>query len=396
MIYCVDPYADEPIMLINQEIGYDSQTGQGIDCALFQTELLQIDTMGKKRIQVWINSPGGRVMEGYSIYNAILKSKTPVDTYCVGACASMAGVIFQAGRKRIMSDYGWLMYHNPFDASGNGVDKDLLETIKNSCVTMVAKRCGMSSEDVAKMMDRETFILADEAFKMNLCDEIDSSVEANTKYLRKNSDVSAFVKECNLIINSILPTKKVKNSSMTKITMKLGLNDAATEDNVVTAIKGIEDRAYKAETEVIAKDNEIASIKAAAKVEQDRLTSELATVKTTLTAKEAELATVKAKADTLETEKATAQAAAIEIKARTMVEGFAKAGRIKNEATVVEPWVKLAIADFDGTKAMIEAIPLNKSAVVIPEETKLKEGEHPTSAVSLTVKNRLKRMGKLA
>ena len=87
-------------MLINKHIGYDQEEGPGIDGAIFQQELLQLDNLGKKRIQVWINSPGGLVSDGYSIYTSILKSKTPVDTYAFGSVASIAAVIFQAGRRR--------------------------------------------------------------------------------------------------------------------------------------------------------------------------------------------------------------------------------------------------------------------------------------------------------
>jgi ATP-dependent Clp protease protease subunit len=61
--------------------------------------------MDKKRIQVWINSPGGDVDDGYNIYNAMLKTKTKVDTHCYGMAASMAGAIFQAGHRRTMADY---------------------------------------------------------------------------------------------------------------------------------------------------------------------------------------------------------------------------------------------------------------------------------------------------
>ncbi len=89
-IYTIDVESDEPIMLINKHIGNDDQLGQGIDGSIFQAELLRLDTMGKKRIQVWISSEGGIVMDGYKIYNAILKSKTKVDTYNVGICASIA------------------------------------------------------------------------------------------------------------------------------------------------------------------------------------------------------------------------------------------------------------------------------------------------------------------
>src|SRR5580693_4406944 len=137
-MYCTDTSAEEPIMLINKHIGFDEKDGQGIDGSLFQAELLALDRIGKKRIQVWINSPGGTVMDGYNIYNAILKSDTKVDTYCVGICASIAAVIFQAGRKRIMADYGLLMYHNPYGGTGG----DELDAMRNSICTMIAVSTG--------------------------------------------------------------------------------------------------------------------------------------------------------------------------------------------------------------------------------------------------------------
>ncbi len=99
-LYTVDPSADEPIILVNKWIGKDEIDGEGIMGDQFQAELLALDSMGKKRIQVWINSPGGIVTDGYSMYNAVIKSNTKVDTYCVGIAASIAGVLFQAGRKR--------------------------------------------------------------------------------------------------------------------------------------------------------------------------------------------------------------------------------------------------------------------------------------------------------
>ena len=69
---------------------------------LVVAQLLYLDhSDSKKDISLYINSPGGVVMDGYNIYNAILRSKTPVDTYNVGIAASIAGVIFMAGRKDI-------------------------------------------------------------------------------------------------------------------------------------------------------------------------------------------------------------------------------------------------------------------------------------------------------
>jgi ATP-dependent Clp protease protease subunit len=389
-MYCIDSTVDEPIMLLNKHIGFDANDGMGIDGAEFQAELLQLDTLGKKRIQVWINSPGGIVTEGYNIYSSILKSNTPVDTYCCGAAASIAGVIFQAGRKRIMADYGWLMFHNPF----GGDNSDMLKTMKGSITTMIEQRSGMNEAEVAEMMRRSTFIRPDEALQLKLCDSIDSSEKLNTKYLKKITDQMEFYHECNLVLNSVLNPVNIMDATMTKVTMRLKLNDAATPENIIAAIDEIQNRATKAE-EDLATEKEKAQDKA--KADED----ELAKLKAKFEKAESDLAKAKkdyedckSKLDAMEEDKKAAEDSAKEEKAKMMVEDYAKVGRIKNEASIKLPWITMAKVDFDGTKAMIEALPLNKVAVTIPVENKLGAGELPTTAMGLTIKNRLIREGK--
>ena len=96
-------------------------------------------------------------------------------------------------------------------------------------------------------------------------------------------------------------------------------------------------------------------------------------------------------------DKVKAENAMKEEEAKNMVSNFAKLGRIKNEATVILKWTNLAKADFEGTKAMIEDLPLNKDAVKITDAVANKLGEHdlPSNAIGLAVKNRLKREGKI-
>ena len=394
MNYCVDISADEPIMLLNKHIGYDETDGMGIDGAIFQSELLQIDTMGKKRIQVWINSPGGIVSDGYSIYSAILKSNTPVDTYAIGACASIAGVIFQAGRKRIMADYAWLMYHDPFGSS----DSDILATMKQSIVTMIEQRSGMTEDEVAKMMKRNTFISADEALQMKLCDKIDPSVEQNTKYLKKITDYSQFHKECNLVLNSILSINQKTENKMIKVCMKLGLNDGTPEDSIVQAIDAIMNRAKKAEEDKEEVENKAKDKAKSDGDELDKLKAKLKKAEEDRAKAESEYEDCKSKLDAMEKDKKSAEDKMEEDKAKNMVEGFAKVGRIKNEATVILEWTTTAkTLGFEKVKNMIESLPLNRDAVKITEvaPNKLNDGELPTTAIGMAVRNKLKREGKL-
>jgi len=379
MIYCIDPTADEPIMLLNKHIGYDDADGMGVDGGLFQQELLQLDTMGKKRILVYINSPGGVVTDGYSIYSAILKSKTPVDTYAQGAAASIAGVIFQAGRKRVMTDYAWLMYHNPF----GGDNSDMLKTMKASIITMVSQRCGTNESEVASMMNRTSFILAEEALSMNLCDSIEASVGENTKYLKKISNSVEFYKECNLVLNKVINQKQI---IMTKVTNRLSLTDAATEESIVLAIDELENRAAKAETDLsevlnkVAKDDEV-----------------LAALKAELDAANKAYEDCKSKLEAVAENSLKAEEDAKIDKATNMVDGYAKAGRIKNEEEVKAVWINLAKNDFDSAKNMLEALPLNKEAVKVDAVVNkvTTANDLPTSAMGLAIKNKLRREGRI-
>lgn len=391
MIYCIDPLVDEPIMLINKHIGYDTEDGMGIDGAIFQQELLQLDLLGKKRIQVWINSPGGLVSDGYSIYSAILKTKTPVDTFALGTVASIAAVIFQAGRRRIMADYAWLMYHNPF----GGDNKELLSTMKDSLIKMIESRSGMTAEAVEAMMKRTSFITASEALELKLCDKVEASMDDNTKYLKKISNNTEFYKECNLVLNSIINPKNV-NTMFPKVTMRLKLNDAATEDNIVAAIDAIENRAKEAERMALDASTEAQNKAKADADELDKLKAKLKKAEDAAAAAKADYENCKNALDAMEQDKKAAEEKAEEDKIKNMVEGFAKVGRIKNEATVILEWTNTSkVLGAEKVKNMIEALPINKVANNLePELNKLGEKELPTNAMSLAVKNRMKREGK--
>lgn len=377
MIYCIDPTADEPIMLINKHIGYDEDEGMGVDGGIFQQELLQLDTMGKKRILVYINSNGGVVTDGYSIYSAILKSKTPVDTYVQGVAASIAGVIFQAGRKRIMTDYSWLMYHNPF----GGNNTDMLKTMKSSIIKMVSQRCGMSEDEVASMMNRTTFILSEEAAKLNLCDSVEASEGENTKYLKKISNSVEFYKECNLVLNKLFtPKTKV---IMTEVLNRLNLDESASEESIVKGIDDLMNRAVKAE-------GEASEVLNKSKSDLEELKNELDRAKKAFDDLKCELE------EAIEN-KAKAEVDAKSSKAVNMVETHAKAGRIKNEEEVKAVWVNLAVADFDSAVNLLESLPLNKEAVKLDAVVNkaATANDLPTSAMGLAIKNKLRREGKI-
>jgi ATP-dependent Clp endopeptidase proteolytic subunit ClpP len=346
MMYCVDPTADEPIMLINQHIGNDAEDGQGIDGALFQRELLELDAMNKSRIQVWINSPGGSVLDGYAIFNAITHSRTKVDTYCYGMAASIAGVIFQAGRRRYMADYGVLMYHNPFGSDNQG----LMDAMTDSIITMISSKSGMDKAQTQRMMARETYLTADEAIQYKLADRIEVSSDFNRKRMQAvtNASTREVWKEAAQIMNNVLKSPM----SMKNIANKLNLNEDASEKAVIDSISEIQNKLTAAEAKNKADEAALEQAKADladAQAKYDALSAEKVT-------KETELADVQNKLTQREDEIATARAT-------KLVEDSIELGQVKNDAKTA--WIAKAKADFDGTKALLAGVPINKTAVKI-------------------------------
>jgi hypothetical protein len=229
-----------------------------------------------------------------SIYGAILNTKTKVDTFCVGLAYSMAGVIFQAGRKRTMMDYAKLMYHQAYD--GTEKASKGLDAINEAITTMISSRSWKDDKLVREMMNKETFIGSKDALESGLCDEVIESDQLNRP--RITSDAKASWKFAEEYVNKFLPViakNQIQNiTSMKKVAQALNLVSEASEDSMVEAVQKITAKAKKAEEQ----DDEIDKLKKAVKkAEDDKKNAEdaLATAKKKM--EEDEEASKKAKAD---------------------------------------------------------------------------------------------------
>ncbi len=375
-LYTINPNDEEPVMLINNYIGFDSEQGYGIMGDVFQRELLKLDLLDKKRIQVWINSPGGSVSDGYSIFSTMLKTKTPVDTYCLGMAASIAGVIFQAGRKRTMLDFSWLMYHNPYNEDGS-IDK-ALEPIRASLCTMIASRSGKSEDLVQKLMNRTTYILADEALANGFCDEIENSEDLNKKrkvaVTQNFTDLSKvtnletskmFWKESNKVLNSIFNLNNDKMIDLKKINNKLGLNLEASEESTVEAISAIINKAAKAEEDKKKAEEDCTKSEEDKKSLKDKIAKMEEDIKKAEEDKKAlkdKLAKMEEDKKAEEEDKKKAEEEDKKDKAKNMIESFVMIGKIPNDAKVIADWQNKAKDDLAGVKALFDGLPLNRQA----------------------------------
>ncbi len=158
---------------ITSQIWDDSDTS----ASQFRDLLKQVGDV--KTINLHINSPGGDVFEGVSIYNMLKQSKADIHVYIDGLAASIASVIAMAGDKIIMPENSMLMIHNPWTiAQGNSKelrkvadDMDKMgESIKTSYLSKSNDK--LDADTLTQLMDEETWLTAKEAAEYGLADEV--------------------------------------------------------------------------------------------------------------------------------------------------------------------------------------------------------------------------------
>jgi ATP-dependent Clp protease, protease subunit len=129
-------------------------------------------------ISLRINSPGGSVVDGMAIYNALERHPANITTYVDGLAASIASVIALAGDKVVMAKNGMFMIHQPYGmASGTSDDMrkvaEVLDKISANMVNIYAEASGADLDTVKAMMDAETWMTADEAVSLGFADCVD-------------------------------------------------------------------------------------------------------------------------------------------------------------------------------------------------------------------------------
>jgi|TARA_E500000075_G_C6977987_1_gene314818 ATP-dependent Clp protease protease subunit len=132
-----------------------------------------------KPINFYINSPGGSVTAGMSIYDTMQFIKSPVHTTVMGIAASMGSFLAMAGEKgkRAILPHARHMIHQPSGgASGQASDVEIrykeLQYWKETLTDLYVKHIGLDRDKVAKDMDRDFFMSAKESIEYGLADFI--------------------------------------------------------------------------------------------------------------------------------------------------------------------------------------------------------------------------------
>jgi len=141
--------------------------------------LLYLDAVSNEEIQLYINSPGGYVTSGFSIYDTIKVVKSPVSTICSGLAASMGSLLLSAGEKgrRFIQPHARVMIHQPSGgARGQASDieitaQEIIKT-KELSAKILADNCGQSIDRIMKDFNRDHWMGADESVDYGIVDSI--------------------------------------------------------------------------------------------------------------------------------------------------------------------------------------------------------------------------------
>jgi ATP-dependent Clp endopeptidase proteolytic subunit ClpP len=204
-------------------------------------------------INLTIHSPGGDVMDGLAIYNALRKHEGTVVTKVDTLAASMASVIALAGNYREISDNGFVMVHNPWSIA-LGDSKDFkkrgedLQKIEDRLVAIYVDRTGKTDEEVRSMMDEETWMTGDEAFDNGFADKVVTATKAAASLRDFRSEIPRHF--------SHWPSASVRRPEQPKSAER---NNPMPENN--DKLLELQAKAKDAEAAVQAKDKELEGLK---------------------------------------------------------------------------------------------------------------------------------------
>ncbi len=174
-------------------IGYDIFSRLQLDRILFlgseinedvaniiNAQLLYLNSIGEEDIKLFINSPGGSVIDGLAIYDTMNFVTPDISTYCMGMCASMGSIIVSSGvkGKRYALPNSTVMIHQVSSGTGRVQNSDLQIAAKqsqkwqNTLYEILASNTGKDYEQIERDADRDHWFTADEAVEYGLIDEV--------------------------------------------------------------------------------------------------------------------------------------------------------------------------------------------------------------------------------
>lgn len=142
-------------------------------------ELLYLDSLDKKEIKLYINSPGGSVTAGMAIYDTMNYIKSDVSTICVGLAASMGAFLLLSGQKgkRYSLENSEIMIHQPLggvqgQATEIKIAAERILNLREKLNKIIAEKTNQDIKKIRKDTERDYFLSSKEALDYGIIDKV--------------------------------------------------------------------------------------------------------------------------------------------------------------------------------------------------------------------------------
>ena len=132
-----------------------------------------------KEINLYVNSPGGSVTAGLSVYDTMQFIKPNISTLCIGQAASMGAILLAGGakKKRFSLPNSRVMIHQPLGSfQGQATDFDIqakeILSIRSRLNEILSKHTGQTLKKIQNDTERDNFMTSSDALKYGIIDEI--------------------------------------------------------------------------------------------------------------------------------------------------------------------------------------------------------------------------------
>lgn len=174
-----DRYLDLYSKMLKERVIYINGPIDDYMAISITTQLMFLDSENNKDINLYINSPGGIVSSGLSIYDTMQFIKSDVSTICIGQAASMAAVILASGKKgkRFCFPNSRIMIHQPLGyAQGQASDVEIhareMINIKYILCYLLSIHTKKNLNKIFKDTDRDNFMNCKQTLEYGIIDNV--------------------------------------------------------------------------------------------------------------------------------------------------------------------------------------------------------------------------------
>ena len=171
----------ESRLLSERKIFIQGEITENMACDFEQKIMYLLAEDSGKRIDVYIDSPGGNVSAGLHIYDTIKSLRTEINMWCRGTAASMGAIILAGGQKgrRFILPHAKGMIHEPQVSGGVGgcvasiqrTAESIMET-KRITIELLAADTGREKSEIEKAISFDNYMNASEAVSFGICDRV--------------------------------------------------------------------------------------------------------------------------------------------------------------------------------------------------------------------------------